>query len=204
MRAGDTDLTAAQGRDTGVDLDRLELASAPGGKAAAATTVTDTTVTATAAREGTRASAQSGTPAAAGTDRWGGSPKVSVTGQSSTSYALHVTGAQPGKPFWLVLGQSLSPGWTASAAGIGDLGRPRLVDGYANGWLVTASSSSFDVTMTWTPQTKVWISLSLSAVALLGCLVLALWPFRRRRAESARCRARRPALAGRRLAPGTR
>ena len=94
-----------------------------------------------------------------------------------------MTGAQPGKPFWLVLGQSLSPGWTASAAGIGDLGQPRLVDGYANGWLVTAPNPSFDVTMTWTPQTRVWISLALSAVALLGCLLLALWPFRRRRAN---------------------
>ena len=181
LRAGDTDLTAAQGRDTGIDLDRLELASAPGGKAAAATTVTDTTSTAAAAREGMRAHTQSGTPAA-GT-RWGGSPQVSVTGQSSTSYGLHVTGAQPGKPFWLVLGQSLSPGWTASAAGIGDLGQPRLVDGYANGWLVTAPNPSFDVTMTWTPQTRVWISLAVSAVALLGCLLLALWPFRRRRAN---------------------
>ena len=92
-----------------------------------------------------------------------------------------MTGAQPGKPFWLVLGQSLSPGWTANATGVGDLGEPRLVDGYANGWLVTPSSSAFDVTLTWTPQTKVWIALVLSAVALLACLVLALWPFGRRR-----------------------
>ena len=117
MRAGDTDLTAAQGRDTGVDLDRIELASAPGGKAAAATAVTAASDVRDRRRaKARRARTQSGTPAA-GTDRWGGSPQVSVSGQTSTSYALHVTGAQPGKPFWLVLGQSLSPGWTASAAG---------------------------------------------------------------------------------------
>ena len=39
LPAGDTDLTAAQGRRTGVDLDRIELASAAGGSAAGATTV---------------------------------------------------------------------------------------------------------------------------------------------------------------------
>ncbi|MGZ4620058.1 MAG: hypothetical protein ACXV3F_15445, partial [Frankiaceae bacterium] len=48
-------------------------------------------------------------------------------------------------------------------------------------WLVTPSSSAFDVTLTWTPQTKVWIALVLSAVALLACLILALWPFGRHR-----------------------
>ena len=48
---------------------------------------------------------------------------------------------------------------------------------------MTPPSSAFDVTLTWTPQTKVWIALVLSAVALLACLLLALWPFRRRRAN---------------------
>ena len=157
------------------------MASAPGGTATSATAVAAASMSATDGASPPREAPAPAPGSAAGTDRWAGSPQVSVGSQTRTSYAVHVTGAQPGKPFWLVLGQSLSPGWTANATGVGDLGKPRLVDGYANGWLVTPSSSTFDVTLTWTPQTKVWIALVLSAVALLVCLILALWPFGRRR-----------------------
>ena len=48
---------------------------------------------------------------------------------------MHVTGAQPGQPFWLVLGESNSAGWKATVDGE-DAGGSTLVDGYANGWLV--------------------------------------------------------------------
>ena len=64
-------------------------------------------------------------------------PQVTVTGEGPVAYRLAVSGATPGKPFWLVLGQSLSPGWAAKATGLGSLGKPQLVDGYANGWLIT-------------------------------------------------------------------
>ena len=86
-------------------------------------------------------------------------PQVTVTGEGPVAYRLSVSGATPGKPFWLVLGQSLSPGWQAKADGIGSLGKPQLVDGYANGWLITPKSSDFDVSLDWTPQKRVWIGI---------------------------------------------
>jgi hypothetical protein len=50
------------------------------------------------------------------------------------------------------------------------------VDGYANGWLVKppAGATGMDVTLTWTPQRRVWAALVVSALALLTCLGLAL------------------------------
>jgi hypothetical protein len=100
----------------------------------------------------------------------GAAPTVEVVGSSRTSYTLRVTGATPGEPFWLVLGQSHNAGWHAS----GGLGPPKLVDGYANGWLVRpASSAPMDVTLTWTPQRGVNVALILSALGLLLCLGLA-------------------------------
>ncbi|HEV2369609.1 MAG TPA: alpha-(1-_3)-arabinofuranosyltransferase family protein, partial [Acidimicrobiales bacterium] len=67
----------------------------------------------------------------------GGAPSVSVTHQDRT----HVTAAlaQTTQPFWFVLGESMSRGWKAEVTSGGrtvDLGAPRLIDGYANGWYV--------------------------------------------------------------------
>ena len=39
----------------------------------------------------------------------------------------------------------------------------QLVDGYANGWLVKPTSSSFDVVLQWTPQQQVWAAIWISA-----------------------------------------
>ena len=61
---------------------------------------------------------------------------MKVTSKGSTKIELAVSGARKGTPFWLVLGQSNNAGWEATAAGK-DLGGSTLVDGYANGWLVT-------------------------------------------------------------------
>src|SRR5207245_1916706 len=78
--------------------------------------------------------------------------------------ALHVSAADAGnRPFWLVLGQSQSSGWTAAVDGK-DLGRPRLIDGYANGWVVRPHGRALAISLTWTPQRRVWIALALSAV----------------------------------------
>ncbi|HMA45865.1 MAG TPA: discoidin domain-containing protein, partial [Frankiaceae bacterium] len=151
------------GRVSGLDVDRLLLASAAGGSAAPA-------------------AGPVGSAAPAG--RVLGAPRVSVRSQGRTSYALRVSGARPGQPFWLMLGQSLSRGWTGRAGGR-PLGAPTLVDGYANGWLLTPAAASFDVTLTWTPQRRVRVALGLSAVGLLACLVLAVGPPRRRRVPSA-------------------
>ncbi len=106
-----------------------------------------------------------------------------------------MTGADA--PFELVLGQSVNKGWQAVAEpGRGaragshavDLGPPQLVDGFANGWHVTASDlaavggSNFTVTFTWTPQSEIWAALALSAGTLLLCLLVGFLPVRWRRA----------------------
>ena len=53
---------------------------------------------------------------------------------------MKVTGAH-GK-FWLVLGQSINNGWRATVNGTGkNLGTPVLIDGFANGWLVSRRRS---------------------------------------------------------------
>jgi hypothetical protein len=101
-------------------------------------------------------------------------PAVRVVDDGRTNKKLRVTGAQPGRPFWLVLGESNSAGWKATVAGE-DAGGSTLVDGYANGWLVVPTASDFDVTLEWVPQRPVWIALAISGVTLLLCLVLALW-----------------------------
>jgi arabinofuranan 3-O-arabinosyltransferase len=155
LSAGTHTLTTVRGSGTGIDLDRLILSSSAGGSAADPTDPFPGTV---------RTATTSGSDV----------PAVTVSGEGPVAYRLSVSGAVPGKPFWLVLGQSLSPGWAAKAAGLGNLGKPQLVDGYANGWLITPKSSTFEVSLDWTPQNRVWIGIGISAVALLICLLMVL------------------------------
>jgi arabinofuranan 3-O-arabinosyltransferase len=108
-------------------------------------------------------------------------PPVQVVKQGRSWMDVRVDA--PGAPFWLVLGQSLNKGWTATAAGVGDLGEPQLVDGYANGWLVTPKAAGpMTVHLRWTPQSRVDVGLWLSALAAVLCVALAVIDPRRRRA----------------------
>jgi hypothetical protein len=116
-------------------------------------------------------------------------PKVTVVHDGATRMRVHVTGADA--PFWLVLGESQSPGWkatvapagSASGSRSGSLGSSRLVDGYANGWMVTPTKSSFDVVLEWTPQRRVGAAIWISLVAALLCLALIAWSLVRGRAR---------------------
>ncbi|HEX9992104.1 MAG TPA: alpha-(1-_3)-arabinofuranosyltransferase family protein, partial [Acidimicrobiales bacterium] len=150
---GDHVVRAAKGATTGVDLDRLVLASAPGGGPVALDA--DGRVPA--------GSPPAGSP----------SPSVEVLEAGRTSVRARVTGATA--PTWLVLGQSRNAGWTASAGGE-SLGGSALVDGFANGWLLPGSPDGrpVEVTMTWEPQRTVWAGLGLSLVAVLACVALAV------------------------------
>ena len=59
----------------------------------------------------------------------------------------------------------------------------RLVDGYANGWLVDPTTDeSFDVVLEWAPQRSVWAGLAVSVAAVLGCLAIVAVTWWRRRA----------------------
>ena len=108
---------------------------------------------------------------------------VAVDHHDRTSWDLTVK--SNGKPFWLVLGQSFSSGWSATVNGH-SLGAPKLVDGYATGWLIPAGALDgvAAVHIEWTPQRVVWAAIAASALALFVCLILAAWPRRRRGARS--------------------
>jgi hypothetical protein len=142
---GEHVLRTAKGVDTGIDFDRLVLQSAAGGGAPATIT-------------------PPGAGHAAG-------PVVHVDRQGRTDADLSITNPSPGTPFWVVLGQSHNDGWTASADGRG-LGAPQLVDGYANGWLISTPAATVHVKLNWAPQRRVWIALALSALGVVLCLVL--------------------------------
>ncbi|HEX4819018.1 MAG TPA: alpha-(1-_3)-arabinofuranosyltransferase family protein, partial [Acidimicrobiales bacterium] len=144
---GDHVLRAAKGLDSGLDLDRLVLQSDGSGNA-------PTTITPPGAAQ----------PSA---------PVPQVTRSAATDYDITVTNPKPGTPFWLVLGQSHNDGWSATADGK-SLGKPQLVDGYANGWLINTPSATVKVHLEWTPQRLVWICLFLSLLGAILCLILAI------------------------------
>ena len=164
LTAGDHVVRSQPGKVTGIDFDRFLLGSDAAGSAMTL-----------GARGSLTDSLQATGSAPAAT-----TPTVRVTHNGATNIKLQVSGAQPGTPFWLVLGESQNDGWEATVAGTSH-GSSSLVDGFANGWLVNPSSTSFSVTLDWTPQRQVWIAIAISAGAILLCLFLALRGLRKRR-----------------------
>ena len=152
--AGRTLLRTTPGADSGLDVDLLSLASGPGG-GPGIDTLADPP-------------GPGPTPPPTRTDRTG-----------RLTYRARVAGAD--QPYWVVLGQSLSPGWSATANGV-DLGPPTLLNGYANGWRVDPATVGRNATITldWTPQRMVWIALWASLVGVLISLGLVIAPTRRR------------------------
>ncbi|GAC1312641.1 MAG: hypothetical protein NVSMB12_03040 [Acidimicrobiales bacterium] len=218
---GTHDVRATPGRDSGIDLDRLLLSSAPGGGPEALTPLassgpTGTTIGPAETSPGSSSPVATGpypasalsvspsstgavaSPAPVAAAPGGGRSAVTVLHSGRTSVQARVergTGAQ-----WVVLGQSHNPGWSARARPAGggrrvDLGPPQLVDGYANGWLLPATllaNGPVVVDMVWTPQRTVDLALAASALGLFVCLALAFAP---------RTRRWRPGLPGRTPAP---
>jgi arabinofuranan 3-O-arabinosyltransferase len=163
MSAGEHVLRTAKGPVSGVDFDRVVLSSAAGGDAA--------TVAEIVADEAD----PDATP----------SPRLRVLDQDSTSIKVRVDDAS--EPFWMVLGQSRNLGWTAKADGK-DLGEPKLVDGFANGWLVRPTGSGpMTITLEWVPQNVVNVGLLISILGGLLCIgivAVAQLRVRRRRREA--------------------
>jgi hypothetical protein len=166
LGAGRHTLRAVAGGRSGIDLDRLDLRSLVTGSDALASRPAPGLAARTA-----------GDPSAGPTV--GAAPKVTPVSTGRDRTAVRVSGATPGTPFWLVLDQSQNLGWRASAGGR-DLGGSTLVDGYANGWLVTPRSASFTVSMQWMPQRTVDAALLLSVLGAVVCLVLIVANPRRR------------------------
>jgi hypothetical protein len=186
LERGDHLARSAAGRRTGVDVDGLVLGSDAGG---------------TTMRLGERGRLPASVTRVAPSP--GAQPRVHVTDKGSSTIDLTVRGARKGTPFWLVLGQSDNAGWEATVDG-DNIGGSTLVDGYANGWLVSPPSGSFHATLRWTPQTKVWIALAVSAIALVLCVVLAFALRRRRTQDTSGDDADVPAFENPLVAPGDR
>jgi hypothetical protein len=112
-------------------------------------------------------------------------PEVTVDDHGAVSYDATVDAAA--RPYWLVLGESRSDGWQATADDAGDLGTPTLVDGFANGWLVeTPNAEPIAVSLEWTPQRRVWIAIVISLAGAVSCIAIAAVAWRRRRAAPRR------------------
>ncbi|MGH9118541.1 MAG: discoidin domain-containing protein, partial [Acidimicrobiales bacterium] len=157
MAEGETVLRAAQGRLTGIDLNRLVLRSAAGGEASTEHgPVRDEAVASLPAADRRRADDV---------------PQIDVVRETSTSVRVEVSGAEPGVPFWMTLGQSHNDGWRATIDGE-DLGDPLLVDGFANGWLVEPGAEAFTIDTRFAPQRRVWIAIVVSGIGVLLCLAL--------------------------------
>lgn len=153
LTPGEHEVRSVFGRDSGIDVDRLVLASATGGTAVPVT-------------DGNLPSPTTPPPG----------PDIGGTVTGRVSY--DVTTEASDEPFWLVLGQSFNDGWEADVAGEGSLGAPTLVDGYANGWMLDPGDAR-DISLSWAPQRIVYAGVAVTALAALLCLVL-VWRGRRR------------------------
>jgi len=164
LDAGRHELRTQAGNRFGFDVDRLTVASLPGGEPWSTLDafggITDAGAAVAATSE----------PA----------PKVQVLEAGRAKTRVRVTGAS--EPFWLVLGQSNNPGWRATADG-DELGESTLADGYGNGWLVRpgASGSAFEVSIEWVPQQTVNRAIAASIVSVIVCLGIVLASGLRRR-----------------------
>jgi arabinofuranan 3-O-arabinosyltransferase len=137
---------------SGLDIDQLVLASEAGGTAA------------TIAPDGRPV-----LPAPA-------SPLPSVSRHnSSTSIDSTVRFTGTGAPAWLILRESLNAGWQATAEKGKDPTGAVLINGFANGWYLNTERTASDTfALRWTPQRAMDIALILSALGIVGALVLAI------------------------------
>jgi arabinofuranan 3-O-arabinosyltransferase len=90
-------------------------------------------------------------------------PRISADPRSDGGWDIHVQDAT--SPYYLNIGQNFDPGWKASINGH-DLGRPLLLDGYAEGWRVTARGS-YTVTVRYGPQRLYNVAIAVSGLTLL-------------------------------------
>jgi arabinofuranan 3-O-arabinosyltransferase len=145
LPVGDSELRTTAGGTTAIDVDRVMLASAVGGSAA------------------TPGPVFTGEPPAQ-------SPlRIIERGPVTTRAVVD----QPAGPFWFVLGQSANAGWRLKVEG-GTASPRTLVNGFANGWLITPDGSGRPVKLAveWTPQRVVFAAIAISGFTMLACTAI--------------------------------
>jgi arabinofuranan 3-O-arabinosyltransferase len=102
---------------------------------------------------------------------------VNASARGDGGFDVSVQNAQ--RPFYLVIGQNIAPGWRASIDGA-DLGAPAVLDGYSAGWFVN-KKGSYHVVVSYGPQRRFRAATLVSAVAVAASVVLVGAEVRRRR-----------------------
>ncbi|HET9101944.1 MAG TPA: alpha-(1-_3)-arabinofuranosyltransferase family protein [Solirubrobacteraceae bacterium] len=190
LAAGPTLLSVAPGP---LAVDALALRSPPPGAPTGASTVAG-------------AATAGGASTAGGADTVGGAvppPTGRVLSPGTVAHgAYHGVRVQIRGPSWLVLGEGYNRGWQATCNGH-SLGAPVPIDGYANGWRVGPGCRK--VAFTYGPERLATLGYALSALACLGCVIVLLLAWRRRRRDGGPATAPIGELAPqtpRRIAPG--
>ncbi len=115
--------------------------------------------------------------------------QVTVVESSARSRTLEVPTCPTG--CWVIHGEGFNDAWTATVDGT-SLGRPRLIDGNANGWWLEPNSSPTTVEIRWPVQRQLNAAFLLTGLAVLGCIALALWRRRTVEVEASVDRANEP------------
>ncbi len=98
---------------------------------------------------------------------------VTTTWRNQSLTKVDVHAGRSDGPSWVLLAQSYSEGWNASAARGSDPAGPTLINGFANGWYVAAPKPhGAAYTLEWTPQRAMNIALIVSLVGVLVALGL--------------------------------
>jgi arabinofuranan 3-O-arabinosyltransferase len=163
LPAGTVTIDSTDGRTTGLDVDRVLLASEAGGGAVPTGD--------SGSMDAVVAALQPQLPTA--------TPTVTVTSTRPDRVELEVSDITDKS--WLVLGQSFSEGWSATSPELGDLGAPTLIQGYANGWVLDPTTGTVHITLEWGPQKVVWAGIGVSLIGVPLCLLILLVPWVRRR-----------------------
>ncbi len=99
-------------------------------------------------------------------------PSLLTVNKSRTKIDVSVSSVS--EPFWLILGQSFSHGWTLTSNSQLENDSPVLINAFANGWMITPNDeSTMNFKISWTPQRLVWIALFISLFAALSLFVVA-------------------------------
>ena len=153
MYAGNNLVQTVPGSQTGIDINSIELDSKPGGS--------PNPILSPGQLQPPKSNAQVAA--------------LAVTSSSAVNFKAKITSY--GKPFWLVLGQSQDKGWALSLNGKSVKGSSKLIDGYANAWLITPAPGKhyYIASFSFYPQTWLNYSYILFLLCLLAIIAAAIF-----------------------------